>query len=410
MQSLRLHRQSLKPSALYSGTALLLAALWLALLPQAATAAARPRLPAVSAPAYALLSHNSGALITGRRPGEERFVGDLAKLMTAYVAFAELAGHEIPLEQKHVVSEAAWRARGARMFLEVDTSVTIGELLFGLGVTAGNDAAISLAEIAGGTVEIFVDLMNRSARRLQLASSHFVDVTGQDPAQSSSALDLALLASALIGDFPQFYHIFSVRSQEWNRIRQRNRNRLLFHETDVDGLMTTRSEKAGHSLVVSAERGGERFIAAVLGAGSDRGRFDDARKLLEYGFRFYRSRRLFEAGKELGRVRVWGSSGRHAAAGLAQDLLLSLQQQEFGQLQTELYFSEGLSAPLKKGAEVGQLRVRLPGRDQAVATEALVLLEDQPRARGLEGLLESLRAFFLRPEPREQRRSGSPPG
>ena len=279
--------------------------------------------------------------------------------------------------------------------------MTIEKLLLGLGVTAGNDAAISLAETTGGTVESFVEWMNQRARRLGMANSRFFDVTGQNPAQRSSALDLAVLANALISDFPQFYHVFAVKSQEWNHIRQHNRNRLLFHDTDVDGLMTTRSEKTGHSLVVSAEREGERFIAAVLGARSDRSRFDDARKLLEHGFRFYRSRRVFQAGEELGRVRIWGSGERHAAAGLAKDLVLSLQEQDFGQLQTELHFTEGLSAPLRKGAEVGQLWIRLPGEEQAVSKQPLVLLENQPRAQGWRGLLESLRAFFLRPNRQE---------
>ena len=395
------HRQILKPSAFFSGRALILAALWLALSPEVVTAAGKPRLPLMSAPAFALLSHDSGALIAGRRQQEERFVGGLAKLMTAYVSFTDLVDSGIPLEQSHVVSEAAWRARGARMFLEVDTSVTIEELLLGFGVTAGNDAAISLVEITGGTVETFVDSMNQRARHLGMAHSRFFDVTGKHPAQRSSALDLAVLANALINDFPQFYQFFSVKSQEWNRIRQRNLNRLLFHDTDVDGLMATREEKGGYSLVVSAERGGERFIAVVLGSRTDRRRFDEARKLLEYGFRFYRSRRIFEAGKELGRIRIWDSSERHAAAGLAEDLVLSLPEQEFGQLQTELRFNQSLSAPLKKGTEVGQLWVRLAGQEQAVAQKPLVLLENQPQARGWRVLLESLRTFLLRPKRQE---------
>ena len=379
------HRQPLKPSAFSSGPALVFAALWLAFFLQPAAAAGKPRLPSVSAPTYALLNHNSGALIVGRRQGEERFVGGLAKLMTAYVSFVELAGGETPLGQKHVVSKAAWRARGARMFLEVDTSVTIEDLLLGLGVTAGNDAAISLAEITGGTVESFVGRMNQRARRLRMANSRFFDVTGQNPLQRSSALDLAVLANALIRDFPQFYRVFAVKSHEWNHIRQRNRNRLLFHDIGVDGLMTTRDEKAGHSLVASAERGGERFIAAVLGARTDRSRFDDARKLLEYGFRFYRSRRIFQAGEELGRVRIWGSSERHAAAGLAKDLVLSLQEQDFGQLQTELHFAGGLSAPLKKGTEVGQLWIRLPGEGPAVSKRAWFCSKISPKPKAGEG-------------------------
>ena len=400
MRPPRVHGQALKRSVLFSVRVLVFAALWSG-FPHQAPAAGKPRLPPISASAYALLSHNSGALIASRRQEEERFVGDLAKLMTAYVSFSDLIDSETPLEQNHIVSEEAWRARGARMFLEIDTSVTVGELLLGLSVTAGNDAAISLAEISGGTTGAFVERMNLRAGRLGMKNSHFLDVTGQDPAQRSSALDLAVLARALIGDLPRFYSLFAVKSFEWNRINQRNRNRLLFHDADVDGLMATRNERGGHSLVASAERGGERFIAAVLGARNDRSRFDDARKLLEYGFRFYRSRLILQAGEELGRVRVWGSGERHAAAGLAEDLVLSLQEQDFSRLQTEIHFADGLSAPLKKGFEVGQLWVRLPGRDQAVARQSLVLLEHQPKARGWRGLLESLRAFFLRPNRQE---------
>src|SRR6266581_761930 len=240
----------------------------LALLSGVALAAA-PQPPVVDARAWLLLDATSGQSIASRNPKERIEPASLTKLMTAYLAFAALKGRSLALGQTIRVSERAWRAGGSRMFIEPRKPVTIEELLHGMIIQSGNDACIALAEAVAGSEEAFAERMNREARRLGMKNTHFTNSSGlPEAAHYSTASDLALLAGALIRDYPEYYKLYSEREYRYNNITQQNRNRLLWLDPNVDGLKTGYTESAGYCLIASAKRGPRRLLSVVLGAGS----------------------------------------------------------------------------------------------------------------------------------------------
>jgi D-alanyl-D-alanine carboxypeptidase (penicillin-binding protein 5/6) len=361
-------------------------------LPLCAAAEAPPP-PPVAARAWLLVDFASGQPIAGRNADERLEPASLAKLMTAYLAFGALAKKTLAPGQAVRVSERAARAGGSRTFLVAAKAVTVAELLQGMVVQSGNDAAIALAEALAGSEDAFVEMMNREAERLGLKDTHFTNATGwPDPKQRSTARDLASLAMALIRDFPADYPRYSVREFRYNGVHQQNRNRLLWLDPNVDGVKTGHTESAGFCLIASAKRGERRLVSVVLGASSDSARVQESQKLLNYGFQAFESVRLYERGRAVSTLRVWKGAAPALQAGLADDLHLVLPRGDAPRLKAELVSEQPLIAPVAAGQTVGTVRVSLDGR--ALGERPVVALETVPVAGIVGRAWDSIRLWF----------------
>jgi D-alanyl-D-alanine carboxypeptidase (penicillin-binding protein 5/6) len=288
----------------------------------------------------------------------------LTKLMTAYVVFGALESGRIRLDDRARVSERAWRMGGTRMFIEVNSDVRLEDLLRGLLVQSGNDAAVALAEHVAGSVDAFVAEMNAAAAALGMHGSVFRNPHGL-PARGhyTTARDLALLAKAIIGEFPDFYSLYAEREFSYNGIAQHNRNALLWRDPSVDGMKTGYTSSAGYCLVTSAARDGMRLIAVVLGAPSARLRNDGAQKLLEYGFANFETRKLYSAGQELDKSRVWGGELEYTGLGLTEDIYVTIPRGAYASLAASMDVMAELAAPLARGTRVGEVKISLAGAE-----------------------------------------------
>jgi len=340
----------------------ILAILLVLALSRAALAEA-PVPPALSARAWLLLDATSGQLIATRNPGGRVEPASLTKLMTAYIAFAALKGRSLALGQTITVSERAWRVSGSRMFIEPRKPVTVQELLHGMIVQSGNDACIALAEAIAGSEQAFVERMNREATRIGMKDTHFTNASGlPDPHHYSTTSDLALLATTLIRDYPEYYKLYSEREYRYNDITQLNRNRLLWLDPNVDGMKTGHTESAGYCLIASAQRGGRRLVSVLVGAPSERVRNDESQKLLNFGFQAYEALRLYRKDEEISKLAVWKGSERQLPVGTAADLFVTVPKGTGDKLQAELVSEQPLVAPLAAGQRVATLRLAHEGK------------------------------------------------
>jgi len=282
--------------------------------------------------------------------------------MTAYVVFGALESGRIRLDDRAHVSEKAWRMGGTRMFIEVNSTVGVEDLLRGLLIQSGNDAAVALAEHVAGSVDAFAEEMNAAAAKLGMENSAFRNPHGL-PARGhyTTAHDLALLAKAIIDEFPNFYSIYAEREFTYNSIAQHNRNALLWRDPSVDGMKTGYTDAAGYCLVTSAIRDGMRLIAVVLGADTPRIRNDGAQKLLEYGFANFETHKLYSAGQELDNARVWGGELEYAGLGLTEDIYVTIPRGAYPKLAASMDVMAQLAAPLLRGTTVGEVKVSFGG-------------------------------------------------
>jgi serine-type D-Ala-D-Ala carboxypeptidase (penicillin-binding protein 5/6) len=339
-----------------------LAALCAALVSHAAFAEA-PSPPQVAASAWVLMDLTADQPIAAHDADARAEPASLTKLMTAYLAFSALEKKRITLTQTVPVSEKAWKTGGSRMFIEPRKPVTVEQLLHGMIVQSGNDATIALAELIAGSEDVFAQMMNREAQRLGLKDTHFTNASGwPDPKHYSTARDLATLAAALIRDFPEYYKLYSLKEFRYNNITQQNRNRLLWLDPNVDGVKTGHTEAAGYCLIASAKRGPRRLLSVVLGARSDAQRAQESQKLLNYGFQFYDSVRVYEKGQPISTLRVWKGSRNAVKAGLAADLYVVLPKGEADRLTAEFVSQQPLIAPVGEGQPVGTVRLALDGK------------------------------------------------
>jgi len=365
----------------------------LPLLLSGVTLAAAPQPPAVDARAWLLLDATSGQLIASRNPDERIEPASLTKLMTAYLAFRALKGKSLALGQTIRVSERAWHAGGSRMFIEPRKPVTVQELLHGMIVQSGNDACIALAEAVAGSEPEFVERMNREAKRLGMKDTNFTNSSGlPDPGHYSTASDLALLASALIRDYPEYYKLYSEREYRYNDITQQNRNRLLWLDPNVDGVKTGHTESAGYCLIASAKRGGRRLVSVVIGTSSDRLRARESQKLLNFGFQSYDALRLYEKGDAIGKLKVWKGSEREFKAGIAADLYVTIPKGSADKLQADLVSQQPLVAPLAAGERVATLRVSHQGK--ALGEYPVIALESVAAAGIFRRTWDSVALWF----------------
>lgn len=327
------------------------------------TASPLPNPPDVSADAYLLLDFASGQVLAAHDPDRRMAPASLTKLMSCYVVFHALKTGTLKLDEPVTISEHAWRAEGSRTFLKVGSQVPAEVLIEGMIVQSGNDATIALAERIGGTEQAFVQLMNEYARRLGMTSTHFDDSTGlPSPTHYTTAHDLALLASALVREYPQYYHWFSMRQFVWNNIRQENRNGLLGRDPSVDGMKTGHTDEAGYCLVTSAKRGNMRLIAVVLDSPSVKAREDASAALINYGFTFYETINVEHAGTTVLRPRIYKARDEYYPVGPLHDVNVVIARDEAGSIQTTALVDPMLVAPLTTSTPVGQLQIVVGGR------------------------------------------------
>jgi serine-type D-Ala-D-Ala carboxypeptidase (penicillin-binding protein 5/6) len=352
-----------------------------------------PAPPPVAARAWLLMDAASGQLLASQGEHERAEPASLTKLMTAYLTFSALRAKTLQLGQTVPVSERAWRAEGSRMFIEPRKPVTVEELIHGMIVQSGNDACIALAEAIAGSEDLFAQMMNREAQRLGLKDTNFANSTGLSaPNHYSSAYDMALLASAVIRDFPEYYRYYSIREYRYNNIAQPNRNRLLWLDPNVDGVKTGHTENAGYCLIASAKRGTRRMLSVVLGTASENVRAQESQKLLNFGFQFYDGVRLYDKGAAVSTVQVWKGSERTLKAGLTSELSVSVPKGMADKVKADLVSQQPLLAPISAGQRVGTLRVTLESRP--IGEYPVVALEDVAVAGMFGRAWDTVRLWF----------------
>lgn len=363
-----------------------------------AVTAQQPSLPAVPPPpvaasSWVLIDLTARQTLAEHNAGERREPASLTKLMTAYLAFSALKQKQITLAQSAKVSVRAWKAEGSRMFIEPNRPVTVDELLRGMIVQSGNDASVAIAETVAGSEDAFAQAMTREAQRLGMKNTNFVNATGlSHPQNYSTAADLALLAAAIIRDFPDYYPLYSIKEYQYNNITQPNRNRLLWTDQYVDGMKTGFTDAAGYCLIASARRGPRRLLSVVMGAASDSTRAIESQKLLNFGFQFYDTPRLYEKNQVVTSLPVWKGASNTLKAGFTDDLYMSLPRGLGPKLKVAMEARQPLTAPIALGQTVGVLRLTLDGN--AVAEFPLQALEEVPQAGIFGRAWDSMRLWL----------------
>ena len=359
----------------------------------AVQAADAPQPPKVEAKAHFLIDMHSERVLSEGGADERVEPASLTKMMTSYVVFSEMARGKFKLSDEVLVSEKAWRMQGSRMFIEVGKRVPVEALLMGLIVQSGNDAAVALAEHTAGDEGTFADLMNRHARRLGMSGSHFTNASGlPGPDHYTTARDMALIAIALIRDFPEYYSWNAVRNYEYGGIKQPNRLFKHLRDETVDGLKTGYTKAAGYCLVLSAKREEMRLVAVVMGAKSTRVRARIAQSLLNHGFRFYETRRVYASDERVTDVRVWKGDAERLALGLDRSLYVTVPRGRYGEIDAKMEIATRLVAPVRAGEPQGVLRLAL-GEELAVE-RPLVALDDVEEGNLWRKVSDHVRLMF----------------
>jgi D-alanyl-D-alanine carboxypeptidase (penicillin-binding protein 5/6) len=371
--------------------------LLLCLVPMLASAQTDPlpAMPQLAAKSYVLFDYNSNQILVDRDGDARVEPASLTKLMTAYLTFDAIRHGTLSIHQKLDVPSIAVRntGRDSRMLLKAGQTVTVDDLLRGLIVDSGNDAAIMLAENIAGSQAGFVDMMNQEAKRLGMKNTHYANPAGLPDAEHySSASDLAVLAAAMIRDYPQYYPLFSLRSYTFNNVTQSNPNRLLWIDPYVDGIKTGYTESEGYCLVGSAQRGNHRLISVLFGANSSRLRASESQKLLNYGFQHFDSVRLYQKDQPVTRLQIWKGSERRLDVGFRRDLFLTIPKGAFSRLSAKIETYQPILAPIQGGQQLGVLKLALSGKPYAEFP--LVALETVPLANVFSRGWDSIRLMF----------------
>ncbi len=347
-------------------------------------------LPDIQAEAWALMEMNSGWVVAAKNAQEPRPPASITKLMSNYVLFSELRQKRISLDDMVPISEDAWRAEGSRMFADVNTRISLEELLKSMVIQSGNDASIALAEHVSGSEPAFAALMNKSARELKLSNSFFVNSTGL-PAQGHrmSAADILSLSAALIRDFPEYYPWFAQKSYAHNNITQYNRNKLLWKDDSVDGLKTGFTEAAGYCLVASAKRGDQRWIAVVLGAEGTKQREKAVRVLLEYGFKNFQSASLLNEQGGLASVKIYAGEADELHLQVANPANVVVPAGRIKDIRKIVEHSPYLEAPIQTGAAAGMVRLMLDERE--IYATPLVAMSTIKEAGWWKSIIDSIK-------------------
>ena len=352
-----------------------------------------PAPPSLAAKAWLLIDHNSGRVLVEHNSQLAVEPASLTKMMTTYAVLYAIRDASVSAEDKVRVSEKAWRMKGSRMFIEVNSLVSVDELLKGTIIQSGNDASVALAEHVAGSEDAFVQLMNQHAATLGMTGTHFTNSTGwPDENHYTTPRDLAILSRALIRDFPDHYSWYRIKEYTYNNIRQFNRNRLLWLDDRVDGIKTGHTESAGYCLVASAQQNDMRLISVVLGADSEKARATASRKLLNYGFRFYETFLLHHAKEPLQNLRIWKGETETVPLGLQQDLYITIPRGQRKKVKANMTVETMLVAPAQKGQTYGSVNIMLG--EEELSTQPLVALEDVPEGGLWRQTVDSIKLMF----------------
>jgi D-alanyl-D-alanine carboxypeptidase (penicillin-binding protein 5/6) len=348
-----------------------------------------PAPPSLNASSYILADADSNRVIAEKDADTPVEPASITKIMSGFLVFQSLAEGLISLEDKVLISARAGHTGGSKMFIETSSLVSVEDLIKGMIIQSGNDATIALAEHIAGTEEAFVDLMNAQAAELGMKHTHYMNATGlPDPNHYSTAHDILILTRALIRNFPQEYRWYSEKEFTWSGIRQSNRNKLLWQDKRVDGVKTGHTESAGYCLVSSAVDKEMRLISVVLGAKSDSARIRQSQALLNYGFRFFETRRLYKQGDKLVDTKIWKGASEQLPLGVKKDVYVTYPKRQGDKLDARIDHPRLLEAPVQEGDPVGKLTVTLDG---AVLNEApLVALESVPEGGLFTRIKDSL--------------------
>ncbi|EGR2695983.1 serine hydrolase [Vibrio parahaemolyticus] len=354
-----------------------------------------PNAPELSSRGYVLMDYHTGKVLVERDADKRLNPASLTKLMTAYVAGQEVNAGNISLDDQVVISRNAWAKNfpdSSKMFIEVNTSVSLSDLYRGLVVQSGNDASVAIAEHVAGSEAGFVSLMNSWASQLGLTNSSFTNPHGLDSeGLYSTPHDIAKLGQAIIRDLPDIYPMYSETSFTYNGITQYNRNGLLRDRSmNVDGMKTGYTSGAGYSLATSATNGDMRLIAVVMGAKSQSVRESESKQLLSYGFRFYDTLMPTAAGTDIANARVWMGQKDELKVGVNRDVYLTLPKGDVNKLKAEVEYSGDLLAPIAQDQVVGKVLYKVDGK--VVKETELVALE--PVEEG--GIFKRIMDWFKR--------------
>lgn len=385
-------------SRLFPGLSCLIITLVVLVSLPMATASAQsvliPSPPQIAASSFVLMDPLSGRVIMEENSHERLPPASLTKMMTAYIVERELDEGRISMSDMVPVSVNAWRTEGSRTFVQEGTEVSVEDLLRGVIIQSGNDASVALAEFVAGSEGAFVDIMNQQAKLLGMNETSFANATGLPaPDHFSTANDLSLLAKAIINDYPENYPLYAEKHFTFNNIRQPNRNSLLWRDDSVDGLKTGHTEEAGYCLVASAKRNDTRFIAVVMGADSTSARAQEVQKMLNYGFRYYQTERLFSTGQELMEAKVWGGESDQISVGILNDVQVTIPRGSRGSLESVIELDTVIKAPVSVGDELGRVQVTLDG--ESVVDQPVLALSDVPEGGFFKRIWDSIKLFFI---------------
>ena len=366
-------------------------------LPKLNNAASAPQIappaPNLNARGFVLMDANSGKILAQKNMNTIMPPASLTKLMTLYVASKAIASGQISLQDKVRVSKDAWKRGGSRMFLKLGSWVPVRDLIEGIIVASGNDACVALAEYIAGNETSFARIMNANAAKLGMKNTHYVDSTGLPKrGHHSTPYDLALLTRHIIQDFPQDYSWYKQKWIKYNGIKQPNRNRLLWRDPSVDGLKTGHTKAAGYCLISSANRKGMRLISVVMGTPSDSDRATDSQILLNWGYRFYKTHKLFSGLTPLANPRIWLGANSHTNLGLVKPLYITIPSGSFSQLSAKLNLNNNIKAPVTKGQRYGSIVVSLNHR--VIKTVPLIALQNDAEGGLWTRLSDHVGLFF----------------
>lgn len=354
-----------------------------------------PRPPQVAASSYILMDARTGHIIMEHNADEALPPASLTKIMTAYIAEVEIDSGSLSLDDQVYISERAWRTPGSKMFVDVNSYVSVEDLMRGIIIQSGNDASVAIAEHIAGSEEAFADLMNQHARALGMTQSYFMNSSGLDSEGNynlMSARDLAILSRAKIMDHPAHYSMYAEREFTYNGISQPNRNTLLFRDSTVDGIKTGWTTQAGFCLVSSAERDGMRLIAVVMGTASEEARVVETQKMLNYGFRYFETHKLYDAGEVINTVRVWQGRDNSVDLGVEDEVYITLPRGRAGDLVVTLDVEDTIRAEVQAGQLMGNVQIRLD--EDTVYQSNVVAMQTVERAGFFKRLLDALTLFF----------------
>ncbi|ADG92935.1 Beta-lactamase [Arcobacter nitrofigilis DSM 7299] len=314
----------------------------------------------IKAKSYILMDYDTKEILLSKNTDEKLPPASLTKLMTSYIVSTKINSGEISLKDKVFISKKAWKMTGSRTFLNVNTKVDLSKLIKGMIVQSGNDAVIAIAEHISGSEKEFVKLMNKYAKKLNLKNTHYNDATGLPTKDHySTAHDIALLSRAIIKDFPDHYSWYSIKNFKYNNISQNNRNKLLWKDTSVDGLKTGHTMAAGYCLASSAKRKNMRLIAVVMGTKSSKARAKESEKLLNYGFKYYDTHKLYTANSIIKKSKIWEGKKNEVSLGLDKDLTITIIRSQNKQLHTAINIKKPIIATVNKGQKLGTIEVYL---------------------------------------------------